>query len=40
MDADSPFHSTQRVTRGVSGEFGRHGKIIMTLDENIKWHDG
>jgi len=37
MDADSPFHSTQRVTRG---EFGRHGKIIMMLDENIKWHDG
>lgn len=36
----SPFHSTQRVTRGVSGEFGRHGKIILTLDENIKWHDG
>lgn len=40
MDADSPFHSTQRVTRGVSGKFGRHGKRILTLDENIKWQDG
>lgn len=40
MDADSPFHSTQRVMRGVSGKFGRHGKIILTLDEYIKWQDG
>lgn len=40
MDADSPFHSTQRVTRGVSGKFGRHGKIILMLDEYFKWQDG